>query len=316
MRSGIAAHLGRPRSISLTDCNVSPPIDVPFPRNLRIVGKSHNYEHTPSTTSLFLSLYAIYHEVEIIKMEDLERRDEASCFALISNCRSRLEQILEKSSGYLRATNSDTTFDAERSYLPAFRLIVQNTVHVVIMDLQRRYINLRAESRNVAIDASLQSIAILKQLYTMSRSVYHRTFAAAFYTVTAATLISAIVVLAPHECLERRTQIEESLEDAKERMSVLTPTTKSAKSGLDIVRMCLAKVRYAYQHTDSAPASQSLVSVRAEVLETNANETSSITYEMSSDLVDMAWYTEWSQCHSPTSDTANDPTNKFRFVVT
>ncbi|KAG9947315.1 hypothetical protein KCU85_g5842, partial [Aureobasidium melanogenum] len=243
---------GHPLLVDGLSCNIKVPLDCVFPKDpsetipmsLGIAGGD-----TPSPFSVHIFRYTLACVIQKIRTSNQGVKD----YSIVRRFHERMVETLDDLPSILRPVHlqPDLSWDSEYRFLQYQREDVSTTLNIFLLALHRPYIHTHSESRCAALDASLSILESQERLFARADKRHKKYFGHAFYTVSAAILVTMIVARHPSQDQNIRARIRRTLAQAIEQLSQIRNINSIAGSALPLILACYEKMETALREADT-----------------------------------------------------------------
>ncbi|RDW71290.1 hypothetical protein BP6252_07853 [Coleophoma cylindrospora] len=253
--SHMALALGRPRIINASDCDIKTPMNCDTPQDpSTTIPTPYASENDTMPTSFYPSLlgYSIAQMVHEMRTTGANKRFPKN-YQVIGDMHRRILSLLDTVPPVFRVQNPDTSWDSRCPNLPRQREQIFMGANSLLLGLHRSHIHTHPESREAAIEAALSVLQAQQRFFDLTPSNQYRFFGLAFFTMDAATFLSAATMLHRLVDAQLKERIDFALHQALIRLEALQDVNPLARSGVKLLRYCFQKIQYSPRHTDQVP---------------------------------------------------------------
>ncbi|KAI0116294.1 hypothetical protein GGR51DRAFT_500939 [Nemania sp. FL0031] len=244
------AVLGRPTSIDHRLINRSFPIDAIIPKNAKrvpLVPRTDDDPPTPLTRGIWSwQVMKTLRDIQDLEKEGTFPKD----FTKVEKIHAEILDIKARTPPPFRSENPDTRFDhlPECWWLPYARAQLPQLHAFNILALHRPYVFTRAESRNAALQASLEMLESQRQQFAALDTAQHRTYSLFFGTFDAVVMVASIYILFPREHPELLDQARQHFQWAVDRFEKMAERNHLARSALGVLQAIWIRFKKAVGH--------------------------------------------------------------------
>lgn len=237
---------GRPRHIHLDDCTARPPTncDIPDdPSTTLPTVPSNNEKPSTFTFTMFLNQIALkIHDVLSIRSRKVIGEDRREAIQMLQQ---NVGDILRSLPRSMQPQDPDTSWDFISPQLPQIRQQIASTYNSFVMQLHRPYVNINNSSREIVVHAALSVLDAQQEIFNLMDAGINqqRIYGLSFSTIDAAMLLSSLVLEQCPQGPELNQQIEKSLRQAINRLSLLKETSAIALSGMQLLGQCYSQIQ-------------------------------------------------------------------------
>lgn len=138
----------------------------------------------------------------------------------------------------LRPQFPDQSWDEMKPQLPAVRHRIVTTVNIFLLALHRPYVATHILSKHAATEAAFDLLQAQQRLFHLVTEPQHKLYGHSFYTLDAAMFLAAMAMGQPPEDFGLARRVQQELQLAVTRLSLMKERNPVAKTGELILRHC------------------------------------------------------------------------------
>ena len=247
----MALTLSRPRAINCADCTIETPIDCDIPHDPSSTVPTALPRHgRPSSFTPHLFQYAVcqqMHKIMTLGVDKPHLKD----YGIVKVINDHILSLMDDLPPVHRPHNPDTSWDEQCPYIPKQRQQITTAANSFLMALHRPHVGMYATSRQLALEAALNTLNAQERLFNQMGSRYSNIHALSFYTLDAGMFLAVTAAKYPPTVPYMLDLIHDALQRAIHRLEEAQGKVHVAKLGGHALKLCYHRMCNVTRTSDS-----------------------------------------------------------------